>query len=1114
MHGPWRKWSIGFVHTLAFLLALCNQSNATGLPPCLLLPSRLDDQAMKWIRMDDREGILAADEHVIAFVEFSGVQVAIRAPFGDRHTFPAQGLIVDSTAHIAVPNARLSIGENCVVELSIDARLVEDRQLRLQATALRQLEAAEAQKELGQVESAARQAELAFDTVADQLPPCHSTRVLIASATIERLLDAGSLQLATRLFESIQACLFEPGPLPDGVLVLGELAHARLLSFEGNRFAALAARERLQSPLRSIFHEGSPQCLWNELRIANLLLELGQSSKANAVLSTFSLNDLEESADVSLLGINARIARANLAAIEGSQAKSLAEIALLFTQASAALGDADPRTIEIEAQLGRAQLRRNRPDDAVISFSDVFLWRQKHSISPNTKLLETGWLLARLYNDLGRFDSAYALLVAVLDGLEREPQADQASLKPRVLAGLASVQASRGELRLSEDLWIEALSEFEKQSALGPDEYLGIVFNYSLISILNGHSREICSTWIPRATGIAHNLSVDPHTKSFARILQGLCEGYSGDAGQIDLALRHVELGRRELQLLDGIESESSLYCLTLLAAIATKANREDAAIGYLEDLLHDVEASYQQFGGPDRRMTAFWLSKWIRESTTSVGYASLAMLLARKGDLTKAISISDLARSPRQDAHDDFPAKPAGFGGGNPMRSADPGVRALDEELSRTPDVVRRIEIESKRLKLVKSSDIEHTRDNSQGNSERLGIAKERHLDLGSLPVGSAIVSIHHAGENWWAIVIGGNGQSHFVPFPGAGDLGTIANAWFETRNGGARNVWKLHSGEYALSYVRPDDAVNGPIPNREIERVLVARLWSPLFKYVRNCRQIGVIADDELQRISLGSLRTGDTYLVDKYEFVYGSSISSLLEKFLERRAASWEHEFLGVSDDSYQAAGAGSRTESSETTTATPESSASHRNTPIGKPFAQAEVSRILEMFSPTSAVSLRGEDGGRERLVRADQDHSLKGYRFVHLAAHFSTSMNFLREPEIGIGGGLTATELSHFSMASDVIVLSGCNSAIGPSLPEQGMASLGRAALSAGNRAAVVTVAPIPEDIGAVFMSSLYREFADGTEAPSALAKVQREFAHSDDARKRDPSIWGAYIVME
>src|SRR5262249_15559224 len=138
--------------------------------------------------------------------------------------------------------------------------------------------------------------------------------------------------------------------------------------------------------------------------------------------------------------------------------------------------------------------------------------------------------------------------------------------------------------------------------------------------------------------------------------------------------------------------------------------------------------------------------------------------------------------------------------------------------------------------------------------------------------------------------------------------------------------------------------------------------------------------------------------------------------------------------------------------------------------------------------------------------------------VHLATHvlpsreprshglIALSLSLRRENEL-----LPPEEIASWRTNAGVIVMSGCHSAAGATLPGTGLLGLTRAWLMAGARSVVASNWATPDESGALF-SALYRTLSarNGAEPASALQTAQLEMIRSGGWRA-SPRYWGAYF---
>jgi CHAT domain-containing protein len=93
-----------------------------------------------------------------------------------------------------------------------------------------------------------------------------------------------------------------------------------------------------------------------------------------------------------------------------------------------------------------------------------------------------------------------------------------------------------------------------------------------------------------------------------------------------------------------------------------------------------------------------------------------------------------------------------------------------------------------------------------------------------------------------------------------------------------------------------------------------------------------------------------------------------------------------------------------------------------------------------------------------------------YQFIHLAVHAfadddpdRAALIMLSDPRYGEDGFLQASEIVQMHLASDLVVLSACETGVGPIEDEEGISTLSMAFLLAGARNVVSTIWPIEDD---------------------------------------------------
>ncbi len=169
-------------------------------------------------------------------------------------------------------------------------------------------------------------------------------------------------------------------------------------------------------------------------------------------------------------------------------------------------------------------------------------------------------------------------------------------------------------------------------------------------------------------------------------------------------------------------------------------------------------------------------------------------------------------------------------------------------------------------------------------------------------------------------------------------------------------------------------------------------------------------------------------------------------------------------------------------------------------------------------PEQTLSLVGAEASRDNVIRAP----LHGYRIVHFAAHaFADS----RDPALAsialsrfgadgrpLDGALRQYDIAQLRLNADLVVLSGCDTALGREIAGEGPIGLAHAFLRSGARAVVATLWQVPDTSTAVLMQEFYRQMLEHRRAaPDALALAQEHLRRQP--RWADPYYWAGFQLV-
>ena len=111
---------------------------------------------------------------------------------------------------------------------------------------------------------------------------------------------------------------------------------------------------------------------------------------------------------------------------------------------------------------------------------------------------------------------------------------------------------------------------------------------------------------------------------------------------------------------------------------------------------------------------------------------------------------------------------------------------------------------------------------------------------------------------------------------------------------------------------------------------------------------------------------------------------------------------------------------------------------------------------------------------------------------------------LSDPPAGEDGFLQASEIVQLRLNSDLVILSACDTAVGPLEGEEGIAALSRAFLLAGARSVVSTLWSIDDTFSLFLMKQFYKHLA--AHETGCGGAYGGEARHVAEVRRRGGSI--------
>ena len=183
----------------------------------------------------------------------------------------------------------------------------------------------------------------------------------------------------------------------------------------------------------------------------------------------------------------------------------------------------------------------------------------------------------------------------------------------------------------------------------------------------------------------------------------------------------------------------------------------------------------------------------------------------------------------------------------------------------------------------------------------------------------------------------------------------------------------------------------------------------------------------------------------------------------------------------------------------------------------PFSRSEAQEIAAL-DPRSVAVFLGFDATRERAVGA----ALADYRFIHFATHGVVNQTLPSLSSVVLSlvdraghphdGFVMLPDVYDMTLNADVVVLSGCQTALGKDVRGEGPIGLARGFMYAGVPRVVASLWQVDDLATAELMRRFYRGvLVDNLTPAAALRAAQRQLAAT--RRWRSPYFWAPFVLQ-
>jgi CHAT domain-containing protein len=300
----------------------------------------------------------------------------------------------------------------------------------------------------------------------------------------------------------------------------------------------------------------------------------------------------------------------------------------------------------------------------------------------------------------------------------------------------------------------------------------------------------------------------------------------------------------------------------------------------------------------------------------------------------------------------------------------------------------------------------------------------------------------------------------------------------------------------------------------------------FAPIESLVADKRSLTFVADGALHYVPFGVLQSRGTgtarFVIQDHDLSVAPSTRALLQGSAREQPKSAQRMLLVADpvyakDDARLAGAATAKLASAQPATSILDlfRGASDPLALRRLPGTAAEASAIRALFAPGDVDTLEGTAATRAHFLATD----FRDYRFIHIASHAVADSEIPQLSALilstvdshgrAIDGRVLAADLLNLRLNPELLVLSGCETALGKSVAGEGLIGLQYIMLARGARSVMSSLWEVPDRETAELMSGFYSELLQDTQSPRrALSNAMRSML----ARNVDPGIWSAFVL--
>ena len=341
-----------------------------------------------------------------------------------------------------------------------------------------------------------------------------------------------------------------------------------------------------------------------------------------------------------------------------------------------------------------------------------------------------------------------------------------------------------------------------------------------------------------------------------------------------------------------------------------------------------------------------------------------------------------------------------------------------------------------------------------------------------------------------------------------------TKNNVWFHYLPG-REEIWKSLKAYLKALATRPEGEFQGLKASRRLAKEL---LCPDLWNFSDSINSLIIIPDGVLyylpfETLSLDSSKKNAAadFLVSKYRISYAPSSSSLL--FLARKTnRNYSKDLLALGNPAYTWNGKTNK-KNMIPSEILKEVYLNEGFDLASLPYSEREVKRISKFFHKRKRDIYLNHRASEKSI----KNLTLDGYQILHFACHAILDERFpsrsalvlSKEDSLDEDGFLQVSEIYNLRMASDLVILSACQTGRGRLEKGEGVLGLPRIFFYSGAKSVLSTLWRIDDKSTSAFMSYFYGFLSQGKSKTQSLRLAKLKMIKSSYTH---PFYWAAFVL--